>query len=260
MATPSRASASRPPTAAVCARAFVPGADASRRCDASTASRSASSTGAATAGFFEGRRDRSAAAASAQLRQRRRRMDASSIPTASGRCSGRWTTTTSPRARISGSSTSSAPTSIAHEGVARRPFRRLGAERAARLGRRRFQSAGTAAATSCATASTPACGRSSFPSSAPARVYKFEIIGADGGAAAAQGRPLRASPPKCGRRPPRSSPTRRPSSGTTSAYLDGRGATRPAPRADLDLRGPSRLVAAARRRQRSSPMTSLPTS
>ena len=98
---------------------------------------------------------------------------------------------------------------IAPRGRRRRAFRRLGAECPARLGRRRLQRLGRPPPCRCASASTPASGRSSFPTSAPGALYKFEIIGADGAAAAAQGRPLRLRLRAAAGRPPRSSPSRR---------------------------------------------------
>ena len=59
-------------------------------------------------------------------------------------------------------------------------------------------------------AAIPACGKSSFPASAPGALYKYEIVGADGQAAAAQGRSLRLRSGDAARRPPRWSPSPTP--------------------------------------------------
>ena len=63
-------------------------------------------------------------------------------------------------------------------------------------------------------------------------------------AAAAEGRSLRLRSRSCGPRPPRSSPTRAAFAWSDAAYLDARREARSAPHADVDLRSPSRLLAA----------------
>ncbi len=85
--------------------------------------------------------------------------------------------------------------------------------------------------------------------SAPGRAYKFEIIGAERRAAAAEGRSLRLRARNCG--PKTASVIARPPSTATGAtrrtgafWRNGRCAAR----ADLDLRGASGLLAARRRR------------
>ena len=220
------------------------------------------STGAAIAGFFEGK----VAVTGASARSATTRANAggelvaSSIPTASARCSGRWTTTTSPRARISGSSTSSAPTSSpmrASHGV---HFAVWAPNASARLGGRRLQRLGRPPPRHAPSPSTPACGKSSSPSSAPATRLQVRDHRRRRGSLL----PLKADPfalrlRDAAARPPRSSPSPAPFTGTTSVYLGARGDARPAPRADVDLRGPSRLVAARMPTAGSSPMTSSPT-
>ena len=132
-----------------------------------------------------------------------------------------------------------------HEGVDGVALRRLGAERDARLVVGDFN-LGTAAAIRCASASTAACGRSSSrvgsrraSTSTRSSVRTATLL------------PLKADPfgfdASCGRRPPRSSPTPPPSPGPTPIHGDARQA-RTAARADVDLRGASRLLAARRRR------------
>ncbi len=76
-------------------------------------------------------------------------------------------------------------------------------------------------------------------------VYKFEIVGPGRQAAAAEGRSLRPRSPSCGRRPPRSSPTRRRSTGTDEAHRKHWAKNDWRRDADLDLRGASRLLARA---------------
>ena len=123
---------------------------------------------------------------------------------------------------------------------------------------------GTAAAIRCAAASTPASGKSSFPALGPGTLYKFEIVGPDG-----ELLPLKADPfaRQSELRPQTASvvadPT--PFAWTDATYLEERAQARLAADADLDLRGASRLLAAARRRQlpdlrRSSPSSSSPMS
>ena len=118
---------------------------------------------------------------------------------------------------------------------------------------------GTAAATRCASASTPASGRSSCPDSARARSTSTRSS-----APTATLLPLKADPVRLRRRAAavdrlgrRATPTH---VRVDRRRLDG-GARRPrsAPRADVDLRGASRLVAARATATASSPTTSSPT-
>ena len=80
-------------------------------------------------------------------------------------------------------------------------------------------------------------------------VYKYEIVGADGASAAAEGRPVRLRRPNCGPRPPRSSRDTDDFAWTDAAYLAARARGRRAAQADVDLRGASRLLAARRGRR-----------
>ena len=64
------------------------------------------------------------------------------------------------------------------------------------------------------------------------RKYKFEVVGADG-AAAAEGRPDGACAPRCRRAPRRSSSPTAPTTGTTTTWLDRRAATDPRQPADV---------------------------
>ena len=143
-------------------------------------------------------------------------------------------------------------------GRGRRPLRRLGAERAARVGRRRFQRLGWPPARDAQARRHAACGRFSFPGLAEGALYKYEIIGADGEAAAAQGR--------SGRLRRRAAAGDRLggarhdaiSRGPTARGCAHRAQRDRAARADVDLRSASRLVAARRGRPLARPTTSWP--
>ena len=158
----------------------------------STASRSASSSGATTPASSRARSSSPARASRCATRRANAggRMELRRpLPLRPGaRPDGRLLL--APRAPISASSTSSAPISSPMK-ARRRAFRRLGAECPARLGGRRFQRLGRPPPRHAPPRATPASGRSSSPTSAPGALYKYEIVGADGAAAAAEGRSLR---------------------------------------------------------------------
>ncbi len=167
--------------------------------------------------------------------------------TPSARCSGRWTTICSSRARIGSSIDRLGAHPINHEGVDGVHFAVWAPQRHARLRGRRLQRLGRARCIRCASASTAACGRSSSPSSAPARSTNIEIVGRRRRTPAAEGRSVRLR----GRmRPSTASVVAEHlaiSTGPTRPIWRARRG-RPAAHADGDLRGASRLLAARRRR------------
>ena len=113
---------------------------------------------------------------------------------ASARCSGRWTTTTSARARICACSTSSAPTRSSIEGVHGVHFAVWAPNAQARLGGRRRSTTGTAAATRCAMRLDTGIWEIFIPDARRRHASTSSRSSApDGAAAAAQGRPVRAS-------------------------------------------------------------------
>ena len=131
-------------------------------------------------------------------------------------------------------------------GRRRRAVRALGAQRAARLGRRRFQPLGRTALPD-APRFDSGLWEIFVPHIGVGAVYKYELVGPDGAASAAEGRSVRlrggaAAVDRLGRRRQR------------RLHLDRRRLHgqarrgRAAPQADVDLRGPSRLVAARRGR------------
>ena len=130
------------------------------------------------AGFFEGRLTlEDAPAAPIPRRAMPAATGRSSIPIPSVRCSARWTTTISARARISASSTSWARILIDHEGVDGVHFAVWAPNAAPRLGGRRLQRLGRPPPRRCGGAATPASGRSSCPASREGALYKYEIVG-----------------------------------------------------------------------------------
>ncbi len=86
--------------------------------------------------------------------------------------------------------------------------------------------------------------------------YKFELLGPDGGLAAAEGRPGRLPPRAAAGDRVASSPALPQHEWGDGDWMETRRETQALDRADLDLRGASRLVAAQGRRPSSSPMTS----
>ena len=150
------------------------------------------------------------------------------------------------------------------EGTHLRPYDKLGAHadvmrrrrrrRASRSGRpmrggsawSATSTSGTAGATRCACAANAASGSCSCPAPAAGAHYKFEIVGRDG-----QLLPLKADPFAL-------AAELRPATASIVATMPPAAAPAPAPRAranalrraDVDLRGPSRLVAAQGRRRR----------
>ena len=116
-------------------------------------------------------------------------------PTASGRCSGRWTTTCIREGTHRRLLDQLGAHAIEHAGRRRRAFRGLGAERRAGLGGRRLQRLGRPPPPDAPARATPASGRSSSPASATGALYKYEIVGADGALL-----PLKADPVRLRRR------------------------------------------------------------
>ena len=119
--------------------------------------------------------------------------------------------------------------------------RGVGAERPRRPGDRRLRLLGRHAPTRCARSAPPASGSCSSPASAtaPATSTRSSAPTASGGT-----RPTRwPSPPRCRRPPPRSFHLRLRVAATPTGWTQ-RAADRLARRADVDLRGAPRLVAA----------------
>ena len=131
------------------------------------------------------------------------------------------------------------------DGVQRRALRRLGAECRARRGRRRFQYLGSPAASRCGCATAPASGSCSFRAWHRARATSTTSSARAAIAAAAKADPVaqQTEPP-----PATASvvPQPRRFRWRDEAWMQSRGQAAGARRADLDLRGASRLVAASR--------------
>ena len=109
---------------------------------------------------------------------------------------------------------------IEHRGRRRHAFRRLGAQCPARLGGRRVQRLGRPPPSDARPPRHRHLGSVHSRRSAPGTLYKFEIIGPDGELLPLKADPFAFGSRSCGRRPPRSSPIRRRSTGATQSYIE----------------------------------------
>ena len=254
-----RSRPARLPPAGSVIRAFVPGADTRRRCV--DARRPCSRIWSCTHpdGFFEGVVHGRTGRFAYRLRAANTggSVGRSAIPTPSARCSARSTTTCWSRARTAGSTNGSARISSTHEGVAGVHFA-VWAPHARRVSVVGDFNAWDGRRHPMRKRVDSGIWEIFAPGVGEGAVYKYEIVGAGRHAAAAEGRPVRlrqraAALDRLGRG---AGPTASP--GPTRAHLRSpRDGGRP-PRADVDLRGASRLLAARRRIAASSPMTSWP--
>ena len=144
--------------------------------------------------------------------------------------------------RTGGSGTRSAPTPLTVDGVAGVAFA-VWAPRRAASPSSATSTAGTAGATRCARWARPASGSCSCPTSRAGDRYKLAIHGADGVTT------LRADPLARERRGAAATASIvadvAPTSGTTTTWMATRGERHRVDRADVDLRGAPRLVAAS---------------
>ena len=127
---------------------------------------------------------------------------------------------------------------------ARRALRGLGAECAARLGGRRLQRLGRPPPPDAAARRGRRLGAVHPAPAARARSTSTRSLGADGARAAAEGRPAGAASRARRPPPPPSSCDPAPFAWTDDDWMARRGAAQALRRADLDLRGACRLLAA----------------
>ena len=232
-------------------RAFLPGAHGGRGAAARGSARaSAELRSDAAAACSQRRRASESRALSAAHRLAGAACRRPKTPIPSARCSASSTCICSTRAATSSSATALGANAMTVDGVARRALRGLGAECRARRRWSATSTPGTGGATRCGCATPPASGSCSCRGCAPGARYKFEIVGAGG--VRCRRRPIRSrSRPSCRRPPPRSWPSPAPFRWSDDDWMRSARAAPRAGRADLDLRGASRLVAARRAMRRS---------